>query len=175
MFAKTAALIALMLLSLAALANPNPPALAEKVVPQLRQVGAGEMRWFGLRLYQARLLAADGRYQDNAPYALEITYQREIERERLVDTSVDEIRRLGLDQGRMPQWREAMSRGLVDVKPGDQLLGVYLPGVGVRFYARSGLTAEIRDEKFAQAFFAIWLHPQTREPGLRRQLLGVDR
>ena len=62
MFAKTAALIALMLLSLAALANPNPPALAEKVVPQLPQVGAGEMRWFGLRLYQARLLAADGRY-----------------------------------------------------------------------------------------------------------------
>jgi hypothetical protein len=117
MFAKTAALIALMLLSLAALANLNPQTLAERIVPQLRQVGAGEMRWFGLRLYQARLLAADGRYQDNATYALEITYQREIERERLVESSVDEIRRLGLDQGRMAQWREAMQRSFVDVKP----------------------------------------------------------
>lgn len=164
-----------MLLSLAALANTDLQPLAERVVPQLRQVGAGEMRWFGLRLYQARLLATDGRYQDNAPYALEITYRRDIERERLVEASVDEIRRLGLDQGRMPQWRDAMVRSFVDVKPGDQLLGVYLPGVGVRFYARSGLTAEIRDEAFARAFFAIWLHPQTREPALRRQLLGVER
>ena len=31
------------------------------------------------------------------------------------------------------------------------------------------------DEAFAKAFFAIWLHPQTREPVLRRHLLGIER
>ena len=64
-----------------------------------------------------------------------------------------------------------MLRSFVDVKPGDQLLGVYLPGIGVRFFARSGLTAEIRDEAFARAFFAIWLDARTRAPKLRENLL----
>lgn len=172
---KAGRLILLLWLSLATAVMANPAPLAERVVPQMRQVGVGDMRWFGIRLYQARLLAAEGRYAEGVPHALEITYLREIERERLVDASVDEMLRLGLDVGRMAQWREAMLRSFVDVRPGDQLLGVYLPGLGARFYSRTGLTAEVRDEAFAKAFFAIWLHPQTREPVLRRHLLGIER
>jgi hypothetical protein len=58
------------------------------------------------------------------------------------------------------------------VEAGDQLVGVYLPGQGARFYNRSRRLASLDDPTFAQAFFAIWLDPRTRDAALRRQLMG---
>jgi len=46
--------------------------------------------------------------------------------------------------------------------------------VGCRFYVGDQLQHEIRDPEFAEAFFAIWLDPRTRDPELRQQLLGLQ-
>ncbi len=65
-----------------------------------------------------------------------------------------------------------MRRAFVDVLPGQRITGVFLPGWGCRFYVGDQLQHEIRDPEFADAFFAIWLDPRTRDPELRQQLLG---
>lgn len=68
-----------------------------------------------------------------------------------------------------------MEKAFIDVKSGDQLIGVYLPGTGCRFYSQQTLLAEIPDESFANAFFSIWLDPRTKDNNLRQQLLGNNK
>ena len=65
-----------------------------------------------------------------------------------------------------------MSQIFPDVKPGDQITGVYKPG-GAVFLYNNRQVGEIRDPEFARFFFAIWLDPRTSAPGLRQSLLGT--
>jgi hypothetical protein len=56
---------------------------------------------------------------------------------------------------------------------GEVIHGLHLPQRGAEFYHQGRLTGRIEDVEFARAFFAIWLDPRTREPGLRASLLGA--
>jgi hypothetical protein len=142
-------------------------------LPALRLSGEGRMRWFGLLLYEAQLWVDGPQWRWEAPFALDIRYARGFDGARIAQVSSDEIRRLGLADGRkLMDWRAAMERAFPDVKPGEHIVGVYRPGVGVDFFHEGRATAAIRDPEFARAFFSIWLDPKTREPKLRAALLG---
>lgn len=149
-------------------------------LPQAQLVGEGELRWFGLFIYNAKLwspqpsqvVAGNG---PRAPFALELTYKRSISRERFVDTSADEIRRLygeRVSAAQLENWRAEMQRAFVDVEAGTRITGVYLPGEGCRFYVNDRLQHTVRDMAFADAFFAIWLDPRSKDAKLRRNLLA---
>lgn len=146
-----------------------------ETLPQARLLGQGEFRWFGFSIYNARLWAETPTVDWISPFALELVYHRAISRERFVEVSVDEIERVGAGRysaAQLEQWRGVMARSFVDVLPGDSLVGVYLPGVGCRFYDRDHVLASVNDPAFARAFFSIWLDPRTRDTGLREKLLG---
>ena len=141
--------------------------------PDWRVQGQGEMRWFGLRLYEASLWAPNGRWQAELPYALELRYARDIPSGRLVDASIQEMQRLGAaDDERLARWKVALEQVFPDVRSGDVIVGMHLPARGAEFYHQGRLTGRIDDVDFARAFFAIWLDERTREPGLRARLLG---
>ncbi len=152
-----------------------PPAVSG-LDATLQRLGAGEMTWVGLKIYEAALWVtppvapriSDGRF------ALAIRYERQIPGWRLVDTSIDEIARMGFgDQAQREQWRALLARALPSVAPGETLVGLNLPGRGARFWHNGRPSAEIDDEQLARAFFAIWLDERTREPELRARLLGL--
>ncbi|QOT78727.1 chalcone isomerase family protein [Cupriavidus basilensis] len=172
---RVAAALAMALLCVPALAAAGWRA----DVQAARLSGEGEFRVFGFRLYTAQLWSAQLPITPDAPFALQLTYDRSIQRERLVETSLDEMKRIGSAGNAPPSpqlldsWRASMAQAFVDVRPGDTLTGVFMPGKGVRFYAGDRLTTEIDDPAFAQAFFSIWLDPATRAPALRRRLLGL--
>jgi hypothetical protein len=67
-----------------------------------------------------------------------------------------------------------MRTSFPDVQAGDRIVGIY-PGAqaGCRFVHNLRTTGETPDSDFARAFFAIWLDPKTREPGLRKALLSL--
>ncbi|HSO08197.1 MAG TPA: chalcone isomerase family protein [Pelomicrobium sp.] len=159
-----------------AVANVMHPPLPEPLresAPQLRPLGQGTLTWFGLTIYDSTLWVAGSRWSMDQPFALDIRYQREIAGSRIVRSSVDEIRRIGWRDGdRLARWEREMARVFPDVKAGDRLVGVNVPGLGARFYGNNGFIGEIADPEFAQAFFGIWLSPGTREPDLRAALLG---
>lgn len=159
-------------------------------LPEARMIGQGEYRWLGLRVYVAQLwmarapvsggAAAAANSPDvlQAPFALRLIYARDIPKQRLVETSIDEIRRIygnSLSDTTTDRWRHALSRVLVDVRAGDCLTGVYSPAQGARFYANDRETGRFDDPVLAHAFFAIWLGPSTRDPALRQKLLGPAR
>ncbi|WP_092140688.1 chalcone isomerase family protein [Cupriavidus sp. YR651] len=142
-----------------------------------RMIGEGEYRWLGLRIYTAQLWAAQAPVTLDTPLALQLTYARSLSGQRLVDTSIDEIRRIygkTIPDATLGRWRAALLQVLPDVHAGDRLTGVYLPAEGARFYANDRVAGQIQDPALARAFFAIWLDPATRAPALRRQLLGLS-
>ena len=150
----------------------------QDALPEARLVGGGDLRLFGFRIYTARLWSPTEPFRADAPFALELTYHRNIEREDLVAASLKEIRRLNgaaIGAAQLQRWQAQMRQAFVDVRPGERIIGVYLPQQGARFYAGTRLQHVIADPEFARAFFAIWLDPRTRNPELRARLLGDAR
>jgi len=144
-------------------------------VPDALVVGKGEMRWLGFRIYRAVLWGSRQPFEPGSKFALQLTYYRSISRDRLVNTSMDEMRRLGsapIDEAEQTRWKYQLQRAFVDVQPGDQLTGVNIPGYGMRFYYGEKQVADIGDPVLAKAFFDIWLNEKSRDPELRGQLLG---
>lgn len=144
-------------------------------VPNAQLVGQGELRFFGFRIYTARLWSPAQPLSADTPFALELTYHRRIEREDFVRTSLEEIVRLTRptpDATLLRHWEAEMQQAFVDVQPGERITGVFLPGFGCRFYAGDRLQHEVADPQFADAFFSIWLDPRSRDQNLRRKLLG---
>lgn len=149
------------------------PEQVTKDFPDLRLAGEGRLRWFGLHVYDASLWINGSQWNDDREFALDIRYARDIKARRLVQTSLDEMRRLGFgDERRLEIWAEQMARILPDIRKGEHLTGVNRPGAGAEFYHKGKIVGTIADPAFARAFFAIWLDARTREPGLRQSLIG---
>ena len=169
-------LLLLALLSATLAWGTNRPPLAGLATQEaeVRQMGQGRMRWFGLHLYDASLWVAGQQWRWDQPFALDIRYARAFPGSRLAGASIDEIRRLGIaDDTRLERWRGFMLAGFPDVKEGQRITGVFRPGIGVEFFHEDRSTGIVRDIEFARAFFSIWLDPRTREPKLRAALLGL--
>jgi hypothetical protein len=169
-----AALILAMTLALPAAAEL--PAAVRDLTPDARApwraLGEGEMRWLGFRLYDARLWVSGERYADSEPFALQLSYAREISSDRLVSSSVSEMRRLGWrDEAQLRRWETGLAAIFPDVAPGHVIVGVSLPGRGAAFFHDGRPVGEVADPEFARAFFAIWLDARTRAPELRARLL----
>jgi hypothetical protein len=175
--AVTAAITACALLCPAGPALALPDAIRDNlgVAPGAwTRWGSGEMRWLGIALYQATLYVA-GKDAEQAPLALRLEYRRDIPGTRLVQATMEEMRRLGADPARLPAWEAQLQRLFPDVQKGDTITGVLIPGMGVRFFHQDRLRGELTDGDFGRWFFAIWLHPDSRSPALRSQLLQPPR
>jgi len=144
------------------------------LLPGAQQVGQGVFKRLGWSIYEARLYAPDGRFDPNKPYALSLTYERTIAGDRLVQASLDEMRKLGAPVGERPEWAAALAKVLPSVSKGVTLTGVYRPGEGATFYQQDIETGRI-DDALARSFFGVWLDPRTSEPALRQALLGAQK
>lgn len=168
--------LGLLLMAGGALASASTP------LEGLVEVGSGEMRWFGMEIYDARLLNDAGHYDGSSisgPTALEITYRRNISRERLVRTTKSEWDRIGgrlgiEGRGEVEEWLRELDAIWPSVGPGDRIIAVVEPLGPTHFYGNDGLLGTVGDPEFGPAFLAIWLHPDTRAADLRAQLLGAS-
>ena len=153
-----------------------PPSFVQQALPAAALLGQAQMRFLGLRIYDARLWvgpqfkAADfGDY----PLALELTYHRAFKGTGIAQRSIDEIERQGeLAPALAQRWQKALTALLPDVQAGDRLIGLYQPGRGMQLWRGEQLLGTTDDAELAQRFFAIWLSPRTSEPGLRNALLA---
>lgn len=170
------------LLTLMFLAATLSPALV-RAAPwpdDWRLQGEGEMRWFGLSLYQARLwvpprerFPLEGTPEPGLSFALELRYARDFDGDRLAGASIDELRRLGwADKSQLERWGVELAKVFPNVKQGEVIVGRHLAGGAAEFFHQGQRTGRIDDPQLATAFFAIWLDPRTREPQLRARLLG---
>ncbi len=151
-------------------------ARAALVTPALQ--GQGQLRFMGLRVYEALLWSPAGQPvaagQWVQPLALEIRYQRALKGRLIAERSLQEMKRQGdVDDATAQRWLQAMLGLFPDVVEGSRITGVHLPREGARFYVNGGFKGVVNDAEFARRFFGIWLSPQTSDPKLRTALLGL--
>ena len=152
-------------------------ALAHPQLPGSRLQGEATLRYFGLRVYHARLWTMpDFKVSQNSeqPLVLELEYLRDLQGQAIAERSLQEMQRSGpIPDAQAQRWLSEMQRLLPDVKAGDRLSGQHLPGQGARFWHNGRPIGQIDDPAFARLFFGIWLAPTTSEPGMRVALLGM--
>jgi hypothetical protein len=153
-------------------APPALPASVASLVPDAQPQGGGELKWFGLSIYHGFLWSVDGTFSFDEPFALDLHYQRALEGKRIAERSVEEMRALGPPEADLARWGEALAALFPDVKKGDHIVGVHLPGRGARFFKNGRAIGDINEPRFARAFFGIWLDARTSRPDFRKQLLG---
>ena len=159
----------------AATAAAAPPEVAAEV-PGARLLGAGRLRYLGLRVYDARLWAAVPPVVADwaaAALALELEYARSLGGERIAHRSLTGMTRQGeIEPAKARRWLLAMQQIFPDVQAGDRITGVNVPGMGARFFVNGRQKGDVREPEFARLFMGIWLSPKTSEPALRDALLG---
>ncbi len=157
---------ALILIALSLLMPVHATPLAD-----LKQVGKTELNWLFWKVYDIRLLSADGQYQPQQyPLAIAIKYARDISSQQLVETTVDEWSRQSIDW--KPDWESKLATLWPDVSEGDEIILRVNPDLSSRFYFNDQMIGNIEDRQFAPAFLSIWLSENTREPELRNRLTG---
>ena len=162
--------------ALSADSDDAPPHIAAEITAA-RCAGQGTYRWFGIKIYDARLWVGKAGYQSAAPamtkFALDLRYARTLYGKKIAAASIAEIRALGLGTAAQQEnWLAGMERLFPDVAEGSRITGVFLPDAGVRFYLDGKILGELPDPQFGTAFFAIWLDPKTSAAGLRGALLA---
>jgi hypothetical protein len=149
-----------------------PPAVLQKA-PTLHQIGRGSQNYFGLRVYQVTLWAANNRWNPDEPHALDLESNRAMSANQITDAGMNEMNRLGVGTAQQRQaWRGQLQRVLPSVNRGDQLVVFCAPNHKTYFFYNGRERGEIDDPAFGAAFFSIWLDPRTNNPALRRSLLN---
>jgi hypothetical protein len=181
----TSLLISLALLSSPVLAQNTPNATLDSVtdarpelqqqLPQGKLLGKAKLTIWGFQIYNARLWAGPGFRADqidSSAFALELAYLRDFSNTDVAERSLEEMRRFAnLSPAQTATWTAELMRVIPNVKKGDRIMAVNLPGEGVRFLFNGKPNGEILDPQFARLFFAIWLSPKTSEPKMREELL----
>lgn len=180
---KRPALIALTCAALAlgglAVAPSRAATLPQPVLEQgyaLQKVGAGELRWLGIAIYQASLWTSTGSFTGfGSPetVALSLDYQRAFKRDDLIRITDTAWRRLGTtDPAERERWLAELRHTWSDVGPGQNVTTVVIHNGPTRFYDRRGRFGQVDDPAFGPAFLSIWLDPRSVVGDLRIRLLG---
>ena len=163
----------LLMCALTASAHSLPEQIARDVMG-LSVRGEAVMRFLGLKVYDVRLWTQMKAFTYTDPFAVELVYDMSLSGKDIAERSVKEMRAQGVnDEAKLRSWGDEMAKIFPDIKKGDALIGVSLPGKEVRFYSREKLIATVPDPEFAKAFFDIWLSEKSSEPKLRLKLLGA--
>lgn len=153
------------------------PAELAADLPKARLSGSGRLTFIGLHIYDARLWIGEAGVPaqwQTVPFALELIYARTLFGGLIAERSLTEMKRQGAITDTVAQgWLDTMKSLFPDVKGGDRITGINVPGRGARFFANGQLRGEPMDADFARVFFGIWLSPLTSEPALRKALLGL--
>jgi hypothetical protein len=175
-YAKTPEIQARLIVSGGAIANA--PLSFEQITQQYiknpKVVGEARLKFMFLKIYDAKLSAANGLWNADSPFALSLTYLRDFAGEEIASRSVDEMRNIGYDdEVLLAKWYEQMRAVFPNIKEGENITGVMDENKNTHFYHEGALIGSIDDKTFTQSFFGIWLNEKTSEPKMRKQLLGL--
>jgi Chalcone isomerase-like len=175
---RIATLASILALSMPLVAQANTTASGlESVLQSAQTVGNARLKVWGFEVYDATLRADPGFTAtafDRHRFALELNYLRTFKGADIAERSIDEMQAIeALTAEQATRWQQAMARLFPNVQKGDRITGLHLPGDAARFYLNGRLLGDISDPVFARRFFGIWLSPQTSQPRMREQLLGL--
>ena len=151
------------------------PTFIQSNLPLAKEIGSARMTYLFWDVYDATLYAPNGIWHEDQPYALSLTYLRDLEGEAIAKRSIEEIREQGFeDNEKLHQWQELMVSLFPNVSDQSNITGIRSQQGFTHFYHNGELIGSIEDPLFTIHFFNIWLGEKTSEPKLRKALLGFS-
>lgn len=157
----------------------QPPKQVQNSVDNIRLMGQGTLRWFGLRVYDGQLWSNTDpqsfNYKRDTAW-LELKYARNLSGKDIAERSIEEIEGIGAgNDAKRQEWLKKLTEIFPDVKEGHTLSAFFQPGKGIQFFRNGQAHAKIDDLELSEAFMGIWLDPKTSAPEMRKQLIGLKR
>lgn len=136
-----------------------------------RMLGEARFQVLAWPVFDAELWSAQSAFSWDRPFALSLTYKRDIDGDALVARSVNSMaERTRIDQ------REPLTALLrdcfADVRTGDRFTGVSLDADRARFFLNGRQTCDVSWPGFRRAFFGIWLDARGRDRAFSTRLTG---
>lgn len=173
MLPKLIASLGAALLLAAAPAVAEDSQCAEQVSGDLSTVGETRLSVMLFKVYDATLKTDTGNYPDADIIALQLSYLRDIDADKLVETTKEQWQELGYEIGEDEQgWLDQLEEIWPDVKEGDCLLAYHETDKGVQFYSANDDLGQIESDDFADKFLAIWLDEDSSYRKNRNELIG---
>lgn len=138
----------------------------------LSKTGQHTLSWMFWDVYDITLLTPEGFFDPEDTYALKLEYKMSFTGEEIADRSAEEMR--GQNAGSEVQiatWHTQMNDVFPDIEKGDSLTGYVSEEKHSVFLHNGKEIGIIKDPKFTDAFFNIWLGKNTSIPKMREALL----
>ena len=168
-------------LGLALMLSLNPQAVAIASPPPSAQittipvVGQGTLSVAFWDIYQATLRAPNGAYTPTQPFALSLTYLRNVSKKNLIKETKKQFKKMGQSSpSNIANWLTKLDELWVDVQENETITLYVDDEQYAHFYHDTQWLGIIEDPAFSAAFANIWLSENTSEPALRTQLLGEN-
>jgi hypothetical protein len=146
----------------------------QKVFAKPSEIGAAELRFVGMKVYDIALWSSDSEFSYKKPFAIQIKYNMNFDREDLAKRSVVEIKKLHeLTKEEEKNYQEQLLKIFHSVKKGDEKLAVFTPSKGVLMMYNGQKVGEISDLKLARLFVDIWLNLRGSYPEISKKILGL--
>jgi hypothetical protein len=149
--------------------------IPRKYIPDAQEVGKARLTYLFWDVYDATLYAPKGKWSEQAPHALTLSYLLELEGKKIAERSVEEMQKQGFkDKKKLADWQVQMEKIFPDVKKGSQLTAIFTLGQETRFYKNNRqFIGSVADPEFGVQFSNIWLSEKTSEPEMRKELLAL--
>lgn len=134
-------------------------------------VGEATFSWLFWDIYHIKLWTTDGSYSPElSPLRLEIQYLRDIEKNQLIETTIDQWQQQNLSWKQ--DWINDLQKIWPDIQEHDTLILQIDDNLHSHFYFNKELLGSIEDPQFSQTFSDIWLSPNSTQPELRNVITG---
>lgn len=120
-------------------------------------------KFFFFKIYDLKILTKNAQKVDyKQDHIFHYTYNRDVDAEDLIDTTMEEWERLQLcKEEHAIRWAKELKAIWPDIKKGDTLTA-YFNGNGTQFFQGNKYLGEIKGRIFSRTFFQIWLDPNSR-------------
>lgn len=146
--------------------------IINKEITDAQLVTTARLSVFVFDIYDASLYTPNGQPTFEPPFALKLSYLRDIDGEDIADRSAEEMRLQNrVDEVTLAAWHSQMRNIFPDVTKGDEIAGVYKNPPQCVFYKNGQYIGEMLEPEFCDVFFDIWFGKNTTAPKLRNQVL----
>ena len=145
------------------------------VASDMKLIGEGTLTVLFFKVYDVRLLADSKPFSWKNKFQLEFEYKRSITKERIIDSSIKELKRQqNVTEHNLEEWTTYLEEVIQPLQEGIKATIKWNPQGTITFQNEGAKSVTIKDESFARSYINIWLGEETSQPKLRSQLLGVE-
>ena len=145
------------------------------VASDMNLIGQGTLKVLFFEVYDIRLLSDSRSFSWENKFQLEFEYRRTITKERVIDSSLKELKRQqNVTEQNLEEWKTYLEAAIQPLQEGSKTTIQWNPQGTITFQNEGVKSVTIKDESFARSYINIWLGEETSQPNLRNQLLNKN-